>query len=114
MPRITDFCGCIYVLGCRLSLVRLCDIIISSSGSSSSSSSSNITIIIIEFFTSQVRLGNIHLSLDAVINRFRLCGLICSFLQLNMCLKLQIFADVFMYVFGCKLSVVRLWNYSRR
>ena len=25
MPRITDFCSCIYVLGCRLSLIRLCD-----------------------------------------------------------------------------------------
>ena len=25
MPRITDFCSCIYVLGCRLGLVRLCD-----------------------------------------------------------------------------------------
>ena len=25
MPRITDFCSCIYVLGCRLSLVRLCN-----------------------------------------------------------------------------------------
>ena len=25
MPRITDFCSCIYVLGCRLSVVRLCD-----------------------------------------------------------------------------------------
>ena len=25
MPRITHFCSCIYVLGCRLSLVRLCD-----------------------------------------------------------------------------------------
>ena len=25
MPRITDFCSCIYVLGCRLSLVRICD-----------------------------------------------------------------------------------------
>ena len=25
MPRITDFCSCIYVFGCRLSLVRLCD-----------------------------------------------------------------------------------------
>ena len=24
MPRITDFCSCIYVLGCKLSLVRLC------------------------------------------------------------------------------------------
>ena len=25
MPRITDFCSCIYVFGCKLSLVRLCD-----------------------------------------------------------------------------------------
>ena len=25
MPRITDFCSCLYVLGCKLSLVRLCD-----------------------------------------------------------------------------------------
>ena len=25
MPRITDFCSCVYVLGCKLSLVRLCD-----------------------------------------------------------------------------------------
>jgi len=25
VSRITDFCSCIYVLGCRLSLVRLCD-----------------------------------------------------------------------------------------
>ena len=25
MPRITDFSSCIYVLGCKLSLVRLCD-----------------------------------------------------------------------------------------
>ena len=25
MPRITDFCSSIYVLGCRLSVVRLCD-----------------------------------------------------------------------------------------
>ena len=25
VPRITDFCSCIYVLGCKLSLVRLCD-----------------------------------------------------------------------------------------
>jgi len=24
VPRITDFCSCIYVLGCKLSLVRLC------------------------------------------------------------------------------------------
>ena len=25
VPRITDFCSCIYVFGCRLGLVRLCD-----------------------------------------------------------------------------------------
>jgi len=25
VPRITDFCSCIHVLGCRLSVVRLCD-----------------------------------------------------------------------------------------
>jgi len=25
VPRITDFCSCIYVLGCKLSVVRLCD-----------------------------------------------------------------------------------------
>jgi len=25
VPRITDFCSCIYVFRCRLSLVRLCD-----------------------------------------------------------------------------------------
>ena len=25
MPRVTDICSCIYVLGCRLSVVRLCD-----------------------------------------------------------------------------------------
>ena len=25
MPKITDICSCIYVLGCRLSLVTLCD-----------------------------------------------------------------------------------------
>ena len=42
-------------------------------------------IIIIEFLTSQIWLGNIHLSWDVVINRIRLGGLICSlksFLQL--------------------------------
>jgi len=25
VPRITDFCSCVYVFGCRLRLVRLCD-----------------------------------------------------------------------------------------
>jgi len=25
VPRITDFCSCIYVLGCTLCVVRLCD-----------------------------------------------------------------------------------------
>ena len=59
-----------------------------------------IIIIIIEFLTSPLWLGNIHLSWDAVINRIKLGGLICSlksFLQLNMCQELQIFAGVFMY-----------------
>jgi hypothetical protein len=37
-----------------------------------------IIIIMIEFLTSQLWLGNIHLSSDVVINRIRLGGLICS------------------------------------
>ena len=59
-----------------------------------------IIIIIIDFLTYKLWLGNIHLSLDAVINRIMLGGLICSlksFLQLNMCQELQIFAAVYMY-----------------
>jgi len=59
-----------------------------------------IIIIIIKFFTSQLWLGNIPLSWDAVINRIWLGGLICSlksFLQLNMCQEIQIFAVVYMY-----------------
>ena len=68
-----------------------------------------IIIIIIEFFTSQLWLGNIHLSWDVIINRIRLGCLTCSlksFLQLHMCKELHIFAVV--YVFGCKLSLVRV------
>ena len=45
-------------------------------------------------------LWNIHLCWDVVINRIRLGGLICSlksFLQLNMCQELQIFAVVYMH-----------------
>ena len=56
---------------------------------------------IIEFLTSQVYLGNIHLSWDLVINRIRLGGLIYSlerFLQLNICQELQIVAFVYMYL----------------
>ena len=59
-----------------------------------------IIIIIIEFLSSQLWLGNIHLSWDVVINRIRLGGLICSlkrFLQLNMCQELQNFAVAYMY-----------------
>ena len=26
VPKITEFCSCVYVLGCKLSLVRLCGI----------------------------------------------------------------------------------------
>ena len=60
----------------------------------------NIIIIIIEFLTSQLWLGGIHLSWDVAINRIRLGGLICSlksFLQLNMYQELQIFAVVYIY-----------------
>jgi len=57
-------------------------------------------IIIIEFFNTQLWLGNIHLSWDVVINRIRLGGLtysLKSFLQLNMCQELQIFAVLYIY-----------------
>jgi len=60
-----------------------------------------LNILLSNFFTSQLWLGNIHLSRDAVIIRIRLGGLICSlksFLQLNMCQELQIFAVVYMYL----------------
>jgi len=56
---------------------------------------------IIEFFTSQLWLGNIHLSWDVVINGIRLGGLNCSlksFLKLNMCQELQIFAVVYICI----------------
>ena len=56
--------------------------------------------IIIEFLTSQFWLRNIPPACDAVINRISLGGLICSlksFLQLNMCKELQIFAVAYMY-----------------
>ena len=46
-------------------------------------------IIIIEFLTSQLWLGNIHLSWDVLINKFTLGGLIFS---LILCQELQIFA----------------------
>jgi hypothetical protein len=58
-------------------------------------------IIIIEFLTSQLHLGNIHLSWDVVINRIRLDYLIYGLkisLQLNMCRELQIFTSVYMYL----------------
>ena len=54
-----------------------------------------IIIIIIEFLTSQLWLGNIHLFWNVVINRIRLGALICS------CI----------YVFGCRLCLVRLYYY---
>ena len=55
----------------------------------------------IKFLTSQLQLGNIHISWDLVINGIRLSGLIYSlesFLQLIMCQELQIFSFVFMYL----------------
>ena len=60
-----------------------------------------IIIIISEFLTSQLQLGNIHLSQDLVINRVSVGGLIYSlesFLQLNLCRELQIFAFLYMYL----------------
>jgi len=57
-------------------------------------------LLLFEFLTPQLWLGNIHLSWDIVIDRIRFGGLICglkSFLQLNMCQELQIFAFVYMY-----------------
>ena len=60
-----------------------------------------VVIMFIEFLTSQLCLGNIHLSWDVIINRIRLGGLICSlksFLQLNMCQELQISAFVYMCI----------------
>ena len=59
-----------------------------------------VIIVISEFLTSQLWLRNIHLSLDEVIHRIRLDGLICSsksFLRLNVYQELQIFAFVCMY-----------------
>jgi len=69
-------------------------------------------LLLFEFLTSQLWLGNIHLSWDVIINGIRLGGLICSlksFSQLNICQESQIFAFVYTYyVFGCRLSLVRL------
>jgi len=66
----------------------------------SDSDNSNNTLLLIEFLTSQLWLGNFHLSWDAVIKKIRLGCLIYSlksFLQLNMYQELQIFAFVYMY-----------------
>ena len=54
-----------------------------------------------KFFTFQLWLGNIHLSWDVVINRIRLGGFtscLKSFLQLNMCQELRIFAVIYIYI----------------
>ena len=70
-----------------------------------------IIIIIIEFFTSQLWLGTIHLPWDVVINRIRLGGLTCSlksFLRDWTCAKNYRFLQLYIYVFGCKLSLIRL------
>jgi len=59
-----------------------------------------VVVVVVEFLTSQLWLGNIHLFRDVIINMIRLGGLICSlksFLQLDMCQALQIFAAVYMY-----------------
>ena len=75
-----------------------------------------IIITIIEFLTSQLWLGNIHLSWDAVINRIRLGGLICSLkISYNWTcaknyrfLQFYIYIYIYIYVLGFKLSLVRL------
>jgi len=67
-----------------------------------------IIIIIIEFLTSQLQLGNIHLSWDLVISRIRLRGLVCSlesFLRSNMCQELQIVVFVFVYLDAGQVSL---------
>ena len=63
-----------------------------------------------EFLTSQLWLGNNHLSCDAVINRIRLSGLILYFRKFLTIEHVPRIADfcICIYVFGCKLSLVRL------
>ena len=69
-------------------------------------------IIIIEFLTSQLWLRSIHLSWDVVINRIKLGGLICSlkkFLTIEHVPRITDFCScTYIYVFGCRLSLVRL------
>ena len=84
-----------------------------------------IIIIIIEFLTSHLWLGNIHLFWDVVINRIRLDGLICSlksFLHyyyyhyyccvLNICVLSNLFIELLCQVgsrvvASCRSSVER-------
>jgi hypothetical protein len=63
-----------------------------------------VIIIIIEFLTSHLRLGNIHLSWDAAINRIRLGGLICSLKSL-FCLSVIVLARL--YVFWTAMSIIK-------
>jgi len=65
-----------------------------------------IIIIIIEILTSQVWLGNIHLSWHVVINRIRLGGLIYSLKSLFSIQHVPRITDfcICMYVFGCKVK----------
>ena len=73
-----------------------------------------IIIISIEFLTSQLWLGNIHLSWDVVINRIRFGGLICGFKTFLTIEHVPRIADIcnciyiYIYIFECKLSLVRL------
>jgi len=68
-----------------------------------------IIIIIIEFLTSQLWLGNIHLSCDVVISRIGLGGLICSLNKFRTIEHVPRITDfcICIYVLGCKLSFVR-------
>ena len=72
----------------------------------------DIIIIIIEFFASQLWLGNIPLSWDVVINRIKLDGLICSlnFLTIDHVSRITDFCS-FVYVLGCKLSLEVLLDF---
>ena len=101
---ISNYRLCHYLLCQQLCTLLLLLLLLSSSSTTSlSSSSSNFSLLSFdwEIFT-----------YPGIINRIMLGGLICSlksFLQLNMCQELQIFCNcIYIYIFGCRLSLVRL------
>jgi len=71
-------------------------------------------LLLFEFLTSQLRLGNIHLSWDVGINRIRLGGLTCSlksFLKLNMCQELKILLLLLLLLLPWKMLDDSLFNF---